>query len=66
MLNDTDHLWGHTGGDNLGVEELLPRAERALHGGTTAFAHVAGFGPAGHGAGVPLRREDKPGRHEAR
>ena len=49
----------------VGVEELLPRAERGVHGGVAAVAHVAGFGARGHGADAAVRGAHQSGGDDA-
>ena len=67
IVNDTDHLWGHTGGDSVWVWKEFPsRAERAVHGGTLAQPHLARLGARRHGPDATLRRAPQPRPHASR
>ena len=67
VVNDTDHLWGHTGGDSVWVwRSFLRRTERPVHGGAEPEPDLAGFGSDRHGAVGLIRSQDRPGPHDPR
>ncbi|MCI0625265.1 MAG: hypothetical protein L0387_27080 [Acidobacteria bacterium] len=60
IVNDTDHLWGHTGGDSVWVWKSFTRGMQ-VYGRAVAFTNLAGFGPQRHGADAPVCSKDESG-----
>ena len=63
IVNDTDHLWGHTGGDSVWVWRSSRADEHPLYGRADAESDLAGFVAGRHGTGPRLCVQDRSGGH---